>query len=48
MLCLIAGDLAAAGAKLHILEEKIAVTQHANLLLAGLVVSTPALCRGTL
>jgi ATP/maltotriose-dependent transcriptional regulator MalT len=32
-LCLKAGDLDAAREKLHILEEKIAATQHANLLL---------------
>jgi LuxR family maltose regulon positive regulatory protein len=37
--CLKAGDLASAREKMHILEEKIADTQHANLLLAhrGLV-----------
>jgi len=32
-LCLNAGDLDAAREKLHILDEKVAVTQHANLLL---------------
>ena len=43
-LCLKAGDLDAAREKLHILEEKIAVTQHANLLLARMSLIPRLLC----
>ena len=43
-LCLKAGDLDAAREKLHILEEKIAVTQHANLLLARMSLFPRLLC----
>jgi len=43
-LCLKAGDLDAAREKLHILEEKIAATQHANLLLGRMWLFPRLLC----
>jgi len=44
MLCIKAGDLEAAREKLHILEEKSAATQHANLLLWRRWLSPRLLC----
>ena len=43
-LCLIAGKPEAAREKLHILEEKIATTQHANMLLARMWLFPRLLC----